>query len=433
MLYLYKYFIPFYGFHYYKIRGKKVAMKKLLSGLLVGTLMVGSAGLFGCKKQAEYTPLVATEQTTLATVQDGNVSDNTVLPVSEQAEQVAQVTDQTVSTGVEIDYLSPLVTLRADPFLCKSPLTGKYYFTGSYPDYDRIDLRCADTVNGIASAKPEVIWTWENTNVNHVWAPELHYVMGQWVIYYAAGEPGNAWDIRCRALRCKGNDPMKKEDWENVGQIQHAKGDNLSFQTGMNLDMTVFENKGRWYVIWAEKHDNVSRLFLAELETPFKLKSAPIMLTEPTYPWETKRERVNEGPAVLKNAGKIFVSYSAAATGYEYCMGLLEINEDADILDTRNWKKRSEPVFQTNEELEIYGPGHNSFVKGDNDEWLCILHFRDYKNIIGGDGNSLYDHNRHAHVMKLKFDEEGAPVFHFDADDLFNTPFVNDQADRITG
>lgn len=399
--------------------------KALVSGLIAGTMLLGSMGLGGCgKKEDHAVPQPETAQTALVGAQTPSPASvlDSVAPLSE--------TTQSVKTDTAIDYLSPLVTLRADPYLYKDENTGKYYFTGSYPTYDRIDLRSADTVNGIASAEPKEIWRRDDPTITNVWAPELHYVMGQWVMYYAACEPnGNTFrSIKCRALRCKGNDPMTDE-WENMGVIETVKGDNVSF-IDMSLDMTPFEANGKWYCIWAQLYDGStwdSKLFIAEMETPFKLKTKPILLSRPEYDWEKVREVVNEGPAVLKNAGKIYVSFSASATGYEYCIGLLEINEDADPMNINNWKKWDHPVFQTDEEHQIYGPGHNSFVKGDNGEWLCVLHFRNYKDIIGGNGNSLFDHNRHAHVMKLKFDENGAPVFGFNFDgDVFNRPFENE-------
>ena len=131
---------------------------------------------------------------------------------------------------------------------------------------------------------------------------------------------------------------------------------------------------------------------------------------------------MNEGPAVMKHGGKIFVAFSAAATGFEYCMGLLEIDETDDPMIIGNWTKYPEPVFKTDEARKIYGPGHNCFVEGDEGEQLCVLHFRDYKDITG---DSLLDYNRHAHVMKIQFDKNGKPIFNLDDDELYNSEFTN--------
>ena len=71
---------------------------------------------------------------------------------------------------------------------------------------------------------------------------------------------------------------------------------------------------------------------------------------------------VNEGPAVIKKNGKIFISYSASATDYNYCMGLLTAEDTSDLLNPLSWSKSNIPVFRTNYENGQYGPGHNSFT-----------------------------------------------------------------------
>ena len=379
-------------------------MKKQLSCVLACAIAFGGAAL-----------CVGTQKTLSA--------GETELPAPEQVEApVAELPsgEPFVSTpDVNGDYLSPLVTMRADPYLYKHE--GMYYFTGSHPEYNRIELTCADSVNGISTAVPKVVWNNPN-NAHNVWAPEIHYVMGQWVIYYACSLNGD-WDIKCYALALNGDDPMH-DPWVEKGVMKRLPTDSFSFNS-MSLDMTVFENNGRWYTIWAQKPSS-SNLYIAELEDPFTIKTQPMLLTKPEYNWEKAGgEHVNEGPAVLKHAGKIFVSFSASATDENYCMGLLEIDESDDPMVISNWKKHSEPVFQSNAELKIYGPGHNCFVEGDEGEQLCVLHFRNYPGFHSSTGSSLNDYNRHAHVMKITFDINGIPQFHFDPDDLYNSQFTN--------
>ncbi len=328
-------------------------------------------------------------------------------------------------------YLSPLVPQRADPFLYKHT-DGKYYFTATCPKYDRIEIRCADTVNGIASAHARVVWTRHHVGLmaSHIWAPEIHYIMGKWVIYFAAGELPERWKIRPYTLICKGDDPMT-DDWEEGGMMLAAEGDPYSF-TDFSLDMTVFEHRGVWYTIWAQKVGNVngiSNLYLAELESPTQLKTVQVLLTTPDYAWERDGGFwVNEGPAVLKHGGKIYCTFSASATGACYCMGMLTADENSDLLDPRSWHKGRRPVLMTDESLKMYGPGHNCFVLGDEGEQLTLLHFRSYEKISG---DPLNDHNRHAHVLKVLFDETGAPVFKPEAGELYNTPFENERQKNI--
>ena len=331
-------------------------------------------------------------------------------------------------------YLSPLALQRADPYLFKHE--GKYYFTATCPKYDRIEIRCADTVNGIASAPARVLWRKHllGAQACHIWAPEIHFVMGKWVIYYAAGHKPHKWRIRPYILVCKGNDPMKDE-WVEGGMLQPADGDEFPFKH-FSLDSTVFEHRGRWYIIWAQKVGAeehgikpISNLYIAELASPNKLKTFHVLLTTPDYDWERDGGFwVNEGPAVLKENGKIFVTYSASATGACYCMGLLTANENDDLLDPRSWDKSRYPVLKTDAELKVFGPGHNCFVRGDEDELLTLLHFRSYEKITG---DPLNDHNRHAHVLKVDFGADGVPVFDLKGQNLYNSTLKNERQKHI--
>ena len=197
------------------------------------------------------------------------------------------------------------------------------------------------------------------------------------------------------------------------GMMQAAEDDKFSFHD-FSLDATIFENKGEKYYIWAEKTGvgkKISNLYIARMENPVRLATAQVLLTTPDYDWERVDFWVNEGPAVLKHDGKIFMTFSASATGACYCMGLMYIDEEADVLDPHAWTKLRYPVLQTDEEKGIYGPGHNSFVKAqDGITDLCVYHARQYDEIIG---DPLYDPNRHAMVMKVEYDEKGFPVFSY--------------------
>jgi GH43 family beta-xylosidase len=204
-----------------------------------------------------------------------------------------------------------------------------------------------------------------------------------------------------------------KDEWIELGQMQAADGDFKTF-VDFSLDGTVFENNGKRYFCWAEKTGGqfaASNLYLAEMESPIKLKTAQFMLTTPDYDWERIDFWVNEGPAVIKNNGKIYITFSASATGACYCMGMMEADQNSDLLDRNSWKKSRYPVLETDYEKKIFGPGHNSFtVAEDGVTPLSIYHARDYDEIIG---DPLYDPNRHARVMIVKFDEVGKPKFEF--------------------
>ncbi|MBA4276326.1 family 43 glycosylhydrolase [Flavobacterium sp.] len=309
---------------------------------------------------------------------------------------------------------SLIVEQRADPFVYKHT-DGYYYFTGSVPSYDSIELRRAKSLNELQEAETFNVWKKHDSGPmsQHVWAPEIHYLDGIWYVYFAASEADDIWKLRPYVLECKGQNPLKDE-WIELGQMQAADGDFKTF-IDFSLDGTVFENNGKRYFCWAEKTGGqfaASNLYLAEMESPIKLKTAQFMLTTPDYDWERIDFWVNEGPAVLKNNEKIYITFSASATGACYCMGMMEADQNSDLLDRNSWKKSRFPVLETDYKREIFGPGHNSFtVAEDGITPLSIYHARDYEEIIG---DPLYDPNRHARVMAVKFDETGKPKFEFE-------------------
>lgn len=312
--------------------------------------------------------------------------------------------------STQLKYNEPWILQRADPFICRH--NGKYYFTASVPAYDRIILRSADTLAGIADAEEVTIWEKHASGIMsaHIWAPELHYLDGKWYIYFAGGEKEDIWKIRPYVLEGADENPVAGT-WKELGMMQCADEDEFSFR-GFSLDATIFENRGKQYYVWAEKVGvgrQISNLYIAEMETPNKLKTVQVLLTTPDYDWERVGFWVNEGPAVIKRNGKIFLTYSASETGTPYCMGMLTANEDSDLLDPLSWKKERYPVLQSDASLEIYGPGHNSFTVDEEGNDILVYHARK-ESVIEGD--PLYNPNRHTMLMKIKWEEE-RPVFRY--------------------
>ena len=154
----------------------------------------------------------------------------------------------------------------------------------------------------------------------------------------------------------------------------------------------------------------ISNLYIAQMESPTKLKTVQELISSPDYDWERKGFWVNEGPSVFKTGEKIYITYSASETGSDYCMGLLTADRSSDLLDPGNWSKEKMPVLSSDEEKGIYGPGHNSFTTDDNGDPIVVYHARTEKEISG---NPLYNPNRHTMLMKLNFNKEGKPIFKY--------------------
>jgi GH43 family beta-xylosidase len=307
------------------------------------------------------------------------------------------------------NVLQPLILQRADPCIRRFS-DGWYYFTASVPAYDRIELRRARTIAGLASASTVDVWRKPKTGPYSelIWAPELHHIFGAWHVYFAAA-PSRAikddlFQHRMYVISTTAENPLAGS-WSAPVRVE----------TGLDsfcLDATTFTHRGVSYYVWAQKDPAIrgnSNLYIARMASGTQLATPPVRLSIPEFEWEIRGFWVNEGPSVVIRHGRVFLSYSASATDENYCMGLLHARADDDLLDSRNWTKSPSPVFQTDYEHKIYGPGHNSFtVAEDGATDLLVYHARTYTEIVG---DPLWDPNRHTYVKPLKWDEKGLPIF----------------------
>ncbi|BDZ62065.1 extracellular exo-alpha-(1-_5)-L-arabinofuranosidase [Demequina sediminis] len=306
---------------------------------------------------------------------------------------------------------NPIVLQRADP--CVLRHEGHYYFTGSHPLYDRIVLRKAERLEDLQDAPEVAVWTRHDSGPQSglIWAPELHRVNDAWYLYYAASpdgapsadRPGAAetFNHRNYVLECTDPDPMTGS-WVERGQIDTG-------WESFALDATSFVVGGVQYLVWAQQDLAIpgnSNLYIARMENPWTLASEAVLLSRPEFEWETRVFAVNEGPSVLVRDGRLYLTYSASGTGIEYAMGLLTADVDADLLDPASWVKSPVPVFVSEPDVGIYGPGHNSFTQTPDGETVLVFHARTYTEIVG---DPLWEPNRHACAQVLPFDESGDP------------------------
>lgn len=302
---------------------------------------------------------------------------------------------------------NPLVRQRADAQIFRHG-DGRYYMTASVPEYDRIVLRRSRTIAGLTTAWEKVLWRHlaSGPMSGFIWAPELHLIDGHWIMYFAAGPSGGGEDvfrIRTYALVCDGEDPMTGR-WDVLGRLETP-------WDSFNLDSTVFIHRGTRYLSWAQREPGIetnSNLYLAPLATPLTLAAKPARLSVPTFDWEIRGFKVNEGAAFLVRNGRVFLTYSASATDARYCMGMLTARDDADLMDPAAWTKSPVPVLQTSRPNRIFGPGHNSFTIDEKGRDLLVYHARDYEEIVG---DPLFDPNRHTRVQPIRYDAEGVPIF----------------------
>lgn len=182
------------------------------------------------------------------------------------------------------NWPNPFIEQRADPFILRHH--DSYYFIASVPEYDRLEIRRAATLEGLREAEPVTVWRKPQSGPMSqlIWAPELHYIDGKWYIYFAAApthdlDAQGMFQHRMFALECTDSDPLSGR-WQEKGQII------TPFDT-FALDATTFCHQGKRWYLWAQKDPQIAgntNLYLAELENPWTLKGTPIMLSKPGSP-----------------------------------------------------------------------------------------------------------------------------------------------------
>ncbi len=329
------------------------------------------------------------------------------------------------------DPENPLIEERADPFMTYNEDDGYYYFTGSYPmvttsdpdGYDRLVLRRSKTIEGLADAEEVVIWD-ENESPElgrFIWAPELHKIGDSWYFVSTAGlntGTGYTFNIRPFMIKCNNSDDMMNPDsWGDPVLVKAYPGDEGNCVNAMSLDMTYFEANGQSYLAWADfTQTGISSIYIATIDpdNPTQLTSPCSIISVPEYSWEYVRAVVNEGPAVFKNDGKVYMAFSASGTGSEYCVGMLTADEGADLLDPDSWTKTNYPLLtSTDFNDEVSGPGHNSFTVDKYGNVIIVYHARPAAiHSSGGihNGDPLYDPCRYAYLQPVNIAADGSPV-----------------------
>lgn len=303
--------------------------------------------------------------------------------------------------------MKPFIEQRADPYIILKD--GWYYFTASAPEFDRIILRRARTLEELPDAVEKVVWTRhaEGPLSCNIWAPELHFVDGKWYIYFAAARAGadesGVFDHRIYALVNGEADPMSG-GFTEAGRIDTG-------WESFSLDSTTVLYGGKRYFIWAQRDYAIpgnSNLYIAEMKNALELKLPAVRLSIPEFDWECQGFLVNEGPGCLIHDGRLYLTYSGSATDERYAMGLLTLKENGDPLKAEDWIKSPVPVMVTEEENGLFGPGHNSFTKDAEGNDILVFHARPYP---GFKGDALSDPNRHCFLRTVRYDEKGNPVF----------------------
>lgn len=305
-------------------------------------------------------------------------------------------------------FTNPLLPSGADPWVIYH--AGYYYYTNSMGD--RLVLYKTKNMADLRSAQNKTVWTppANKTYSKELWAPELHFINNKWYMYFAADDGSNN-NHRLYVLENSSADPLQGE-WVFKGKLTDATDK-------WAIDASVFENKGKLYLIWAgwEGDENVQQnIYIAQLKDPWTVGSKRVKISSPKYDWEKYGDlgvnskpphvNVNEGPEILKHKDKLFLIYSASGcwTDY-YALGMLSTSANKNLLDSASWTKSAVPVFKQSPQNGVYAPGHNSFFKSADGKEDWILY---HANSQPGQGCGK---ERSPRMQQFTWNKDGSPNF----------------------
>lgn len=314
-------------------------------------LRAGSASMLAMSSHKLHVPLRRQRRATDAAIQP------TGGPIAAATVQPGHFANPIVAPAVPAG--------SADPSVVHA--NGHYYYCRSLGDRG-LGVARAERLQDIGQAEMVTVFQPEDGTPwsREIWAPELQYVRGRWVIYFAASDGDNR-NHRMYVLEALTDDPQGEYAFK--GKIAPATD-------RWAIDGIAIESGDRLYFMWSgwrNEDDGFPQvLYIAEMSDPCTLIGDRHEIAAPELPWEMQGAPLLEGPAVLYADGGLFVTYSASASWTDhYAVGLLHYT-GGDMLSASSWAKSLDPVLAARPEDGVFGPGHNSFVKSPDglEDWI---------------------------------------------------------------
>lgn len=287
-------------------------------------------------------------------------------------------------------FKNPVLGSGADPWVVRDGDDYYYCYSGG----NGVCVNRIEAIDKITSEGGTKVYTAPEGTLysSEYWAPELHKINGKWYIYVAADD-GNNYNHRMYVLECTGDDPTDK---------YVMKGKITDPTDKWAIDGTVLTYNGECYFVWSgwEGDVNVAQnIYIAHMSDPWTIDSERVLLSTPEYRWEKLggTPSINEGPvAVTAPSGKtVHIVYSASGSWSDYYrLGCLTFSGEGDILDSANWTKAEDALFEMTD--DVFGPGHCSFTTAaDGSTWMVY-----HANLVSGSGWS----GRSVWTQKVEWD-----------------------------
>lgn len=259
-----------------------------------------------------------------------------------------------------------------DPYVIEHD--GSYYYCWSSGG---VKVAKIDGLDNIVKDNGKQVFS-SGAGFSNVWAPELHYIDGEWYIYVAMCE-GTDDNAAHRMYCLKGTSQDPTDPFVLMGKVTDSTDK-------WAIDGTVFKYNDELYTVWSGwqgDHDGQQNLYLAHMSNPWTIDSARVLISTPSLPYErhdTSPAAVNEGPAVLVQGDRIIVVYSCNGSwGDNYSLTAVYC-DGSRMLNSRAWQKLEKPLLIKGK--QTYGPGHCSFTTAEDGSLWVIYH----ANLIAGSG-----------------------------------------------
>lgn len=278
--------------------------------------------------------------------------------------------------------------IHKDGQTCRDPYIIKHkgmYYRVFVMDEARVCMASAETLDGLKDAKIKTVFTPPEGSAysKQMWAPELHIINGKCYIYVAADDGYNP-NHRMYVLSNGTDNPL---------DIYEMKGKITDDTDKWAIDGTLIKYHGKTYYIWAgwEGDENICQnIYIAEMESPCRLKSKRVLISTPELDWEKQGTTgevgspfINEGPFPFVHNDKLYIFYSASACWVEnYCIALLSLEGD-DPLNPDAWVKGDKPILSCNDTVK--GAGHCSLFTDEGETYVTFHAWeKDEENVTWG-------------------------------------------------
>lgn len=260
-------------------------------------------------------------------------------------------------------YANP-IAMGADPYILQHE--GKYYLYSTNAVNDGYKVSVSTDLNswtdmGLCLKTADVYGS--PTSSAGFWAPEVYYHNGLFYLIYTVDEHLGI------ATSSSPLGPFKSPKQSYINNNKREIDGHL-----------FFDDDGKVYIFFVRCASDVgegrgNEIFGAEFDMEtftYKNERCLIYPEKNTWEWIGTHGYVAEGPAVLKHDGRYYMTYSANGyTSQDYAIGLAISETPLGSYQ----KYEGNPILEKNSYLDVYGPGHHSFVYSpDGTELFMVYH-----------------------------------------------------------